>query len=169
MSTTFDLSREIDAAKIIRAQIADLMNGEDADPDLIRDMVEGETNIREILTAMIVNEAADLELLAGVKDRAESLKKRKDRIERRIDTRRALMLTAMQMAEIQKHETPDGTLSRRKTPAACIVTEEADIPAKFWEPQPPKLSKRAVLEALKAGEAVPGASLSNGGETISIR
>ena len=46
---------------------------------------------------------------------------------------------------------------------------EALIPAKFWKPQDPKLDRAAVAEALKAGETVPGASLSNGGLSLSIR
>jgi Siphovirus Gp157 len=50
-----------------------------------------------------------------------------------------------------------------------LILDEAILPAKFWKAQDPKLDKKAVLDALKAKEDVPGASLSNGGETISIR
>ncbi|MGE0857439.1 MAG: siphovirus Gp157 family protein [Hyphomicrobiaceae bacterium] len=43
------------------------------------------------------------------------------------------------------------------------------IPSEFWKPQPPRLDKKVVLDALKAGAVVPGAELSNGGETLSMR
>jgi hypothetical protein len=56
----------------------------------------------------------------------------------------------------------------RELPKA-IILNEADIPSKFWKAQDPKLDRKAVLDALKAKEAVAGAELSNGGETIQIR
>jgi hypothetical protein len=50
-----------------------------------------------------------------------------------------------------------------------VVTNEPDIPEQFWLPQPPKLDRRAVLEALKVGIAVTGAELANPRITIAIR
>ena len=75
----------------------------------------------------------------------------------------------MSMAELKKLELPQATISRKPTPAKALILDEAAIPARFWKPSDPKLDKKAVLDALKAGEAVPGTSLSNGGETIAIR
>jgi hypothetical protein len=50
-----------------------------------------------------------------------------------------------------------------------VITDEHAIPQAFWRPQPPKLDRKAIGEALKAGQAVPGAQLSNGGTTLAIK
>jgi hypothetical protein len=60
------------------------------------------------------------------------------------------------------------TLSLRAVAVSVIVIDETEIPTKFWKASAPKLDKRAVLEALKAKETVPGASLSNGGQTLAL-
>lgn len=185
------LALEIEAAKIVRATITELMGGENSDPDLVRDMVEGETDIRTLLETMIDNEARDEEMLTGIDARLKALGSRKARIENRIDKRRTLMLTAMQLAEIDKHECAEGTISLRATAVQAEVTEEADIPAEFFIDPPPRLDKRALLEKLKDIEAenekiieewkasganeppklksIPGAALKPAGKTVSIR
>jgi hypothetical protein len=76
---------------------------------------------------------------------------------------------AMSMAELAKLELPQATLSRKRTPPKAIVTSEVDLPARFYVEQNPKLDKKAVLDALKAGEKIPGAELSNGGESLQLR
>ena len=50
-----------------------------------------------------------------------------------------------------------------------MVTDEAAVPEPFWRPQPPKLDRRALAEALKTGQSIPGATLSNGGTTLSLK
>jgi hypothetical protein len=50
-----------------------------------------------------------------------------------------------------------------------LIVDEAAIPADFWKPSDPKLDKKAVGEALKAGREVAGAMMSNGGETLQVR
>lgn len=166
MTTTMDLSREIEVAKILREQIADLAQG---DEDFIRDTIEGETNVREIIAALVANEAEDLALLEGIDALSKRLSGRKERIETRIQTRRALMASGMSIAEIKKLETPGGTIFTKAVPPKAEVVEEADIPPKFFVVPPPKLDRKALLAAMKDGEAVPGARLTNGGMTIQIR
>jgi len=57
----------------------------------------------------------------------------------------------------------------KPTPPKTIIADEALIPARFWKPSDPKLDRAAVSAALKAGEIVPGATLGNGGFTLSVR
>ena len=74
-----------------------------------------------------------------------------------------------QLEMLRKLELPTATLSIKAVPAKAEITDEALLPSKFFKAQDPKLDKKAVLDALKAKEDVPGAVLSNGGETLSIR
>jgi hypothetical protein len=75
----------------------------------------------------------------------------------------------MLMAEIDRLELPTHTLTIKATPPKAVITDEAALPSKFFVPQDPKLSLKAVSEALKSNEHVPGATLSNGGSTLQIR
>jgi hypothetical protein len=75
----------------------------------------------------------------------------------------------MSTAGVKKLERPAATLSLRSVPPKAIITSEVELPSRFFVDQAPKLDKKAVLDALKAGEKVAGAELSNGGETIALR
>ena len=91
------------------------------------------------------------------------------RFEQQRDSIRTAIATAMEAGGIKKVEHAIGTVSLKTVPPKAIITNEADIPARFWRPSDPKLDKRAVLDALKSSEAVPGAELSNGSMTIQIK
>jgi hypothetical protein len=82
---------------------------------------------------------------------------------------RAALLAALEVANLKKLETPLGTVSRRAVAPSLVVTNEAEIPEQFWDPQPPKLNRAILKGVLVAGVDVPGASLSNGGTTIAIK
>lgn len=155
----------IDARNML-ADMADLL-GDDA--ELIANTVEGETNLHDVMQAAFKRIAELDGLMNGVASMIANLKDRGERFERQRDTLRQLLCEAMSVAEVKRLETPLGTASLRNVPPRAEIINEADIPAKFWKPQPPKLDKKSVLDALKAREPVPGATLSNGGVTVAIK
>jgi hypothetical protein len=75
----------------------------------------------------------------------------------------------MEEAGLKTLHQPDFTLSLRATPRPVVVLDEEVIPEVYWVPKPPKLDKRALSDALRAGKTVPGVVLGNGAATISIR
>lgn len=166
MTQIIALEREIEAAKLLRDQLADICA---TDPDFLRDAIEGETNIRELIAILAAEEGEDKAIIAGLETFAEGLAARKDRINARIETRRALLATALDVAGLKSLETPTGTVAITKVAPKAITTEESEIPSRFWKAAPPKLDKKALTDALKAGETIPGATLSNGSSTVTIR
>ncbi len=68
--------------------------------------------------------------------------------------------TAMQQFGIERISSPIVNLSFRRS-EAIEVTDESAIPAAYIEPQPPKISKTKIKEAINAGAVVPGAFLVN--------
>lgn len=162
--TVKTLASELNRAVEIRRALA-----EHDDPQLILDMIEGETDLAEACVVVFEETLEDETLLAGVEATIKTLQERKSRIERSIENRRNIILMAMDKAGLQTIKAPLATLSVRETPPKVQVTEEAQIPSRFWKPADPKLDKTALAAALKDGETVPGASLSNGGVTLSIR
>lgn len=145
------------------------MLGEDCDPVLLLDTIEGETNLAEACAFVLEQTHEDEILIEGLDAKIKELQTRKGRMEKSVETRRNVILMAMDKAGLQTIRSPLGTMTARPTPPKATITDEALIPARFWKPSDPRLDRAAVVEALKAGEAVPGAALSNGGLTLSIR
>lgn len=162
------LHRQIRAASVLRES---LKAAGDDDEDLIRDMIEGETSLHEMIDRVVLSMDEDEILVTGLEARASELSDRKKRLEDRIGRKRAMIEQAMVIGEIQKLERPTFTLSLRNTPPKLIVEDEAAIPAKFWKSAAPTLDKKALGDALKAegAEPIPGASLSNGGVSLTKR
>ena len=79
------------------------------------------------------------------------------------------IVTVMDRAGIKKITDPEFTLTLRPVSPGLELINEALILEEFWSPQPPRLNRRDLLITLKAGDAVPGAVLGNGGMTISVR
>lgn len=166
MTTTRDLEIQMAAVRIIREQVVALAGD---DPDFIRDAIEGETSINEIIAALAEADGEDDAILEGIAAYQKKLAERKSRIESRKDVRRALIGSAMELAELKKLETPAATISLKAVPPKAIITDESQIPSDYFETPPPKLNKTAVAAALKEGRDIPGATLSNGSTTIAIR
>lgn len=162
----YRLHRAIEAADVLKAHLREIAGD---DLDAIRDTLEGEIDLRGLICLAAEQNALDVAQVNGIATLIDDLRARKDRIEKRIAMRRVAIHAAMQSGEIPSIETPAGTITRKKVPPAVLILEESAIPAEFWKPSDPKLDKKAVGDALKAGREVPGATMSNGSETIQVR
>lgn len=164
------LHREIEAARVLLASYRDIL-GDDAQAQA--DAVEGETDLHEALRPALVRLAEIDAMCAGIKSMTDHLGARKSRLEEQAKTLRVLLLAAMDVAGLKRFEADIATLTRKPTPKSVVTTDEAAIPSQFWKRGDPKLDKVALLAALKAadesGEPIPGAELSNGGETVQIK
>ena len=163
-----DIQRQALAAKNLRESIAQLMENGD-DEELAVDMIEGETSLLECIDALLEANTQDAVIVAGVERVASDLSARKSRVAGRIQMRRALIEQAMLTAEIKKLERPAATLSLANRPASLIVADESAIPSRFWIAADPKLDRKALSAALKEGEAVTGAALSNAAPSLTVR
>ncbi len=99
----------------------------------------------------------------------DHMQERIGRLKTRVEKKKELITMVMERANLQKITESDFTLSLRSTPRPLVVVDENDIPERFWNPQPAKLDRRGLIEALKADQAVQGVALGNGGVTISVR
>jgi hypothetical protein len=92
-----------------------------------------------------------------------------ERIETACSRKREVAQAVMEDAGIEKILEPDFTVSLRVSPPAVAVVNEAEIPEPYWIPQPPKLDRKGVLDALKCGPMVPGATFANSKVSLAIR
>lgn len=138
------------------------------DEDLRAGMIEGSTEALNVVER-IARQALDAGSLASAAATlAKDYSERRARFERREEAMRALALRIMKAADLRKAETPTATISLRATPPAVVITDEEALDERFWRVKR-EPSKSAIKDALKAGEFVAGATLSNGNEALSIR
>lgn len=165
-----DVSRALhiqgEAAKVLLANIRDVIGDDD---EMIATAVEGETSLVEAISSAVDRLAevgAHCEVLAA---RIKDLSERKGRFEDQASRIKAAIHVAMGHGELRKLELPQATISIRAVQPKVEVIDETEIPARFWKRKDPELDRKELLKALNAKEVIPGATLSNGGETISIR
>lgn len=152
------------------ARIKDaLINQYDLDAETLADTLEGATNLPEALMAAAEQIGEYDIMLAGLSEHIKALTARKSRLANSAETLRSVILQAMDKAGIETVTGAAMTLTARKTLAQPIVLTESDIPSAYWKSQPPKLDTRALGEALRNKETVPGATLSNGGLSLTVR
>lgn len=166
ISATYQIEREAQAAKSLRASLQQL--GEN-DESLMLDMAEGETSLFECIDALLVRGLNDKGLIVGIDAVISDLQERKARIGKRIEFDRALIEQAMATAEISKVERPLATLSLTTRAPSVRIEQESDIPSEFWTASAPKLDRKALSDALKSGRPVPGATLSNAAPSLTVR
>jgi hypothetical protein len=201
----FKLQKSIEAAKHLRTHLAAMVNGGDPsemsehDLRVLRDTFDGETTLDVELRNSLLAEDEDRIIIDGIKAREKELGERRNRAERRIETRRGLIEQAMAIAGWQKFPMDIGTISLGKARPRVDVDDEALIPSQFFkapEPPEPTLDKdglKAVLterqKALDTASAIedeaerarriaaidtehppiPGCHLETGGVILSIR
>lgn len=165
MTAIRDLARETEAARVLRANLADIIQ----DDDDARDFVEGETDLNEAIELAVKQVGEDEAAIEAIARYVTKLKGRSDRIKNRMEATRTAIAVAMEQAAQKRIDTPYGTVTHRQTVRTAIVTDEASIPTDYWKPQDPKLDKAKLAADLRAGQKIEGATLSNGGMTVTIR
>lgn len=159
------------AINIVEREISDLLA---SFPELVEDeefrldVIQGQTDALEVLGKLLSEEREAAFLSAAIRERMDALSDRRSAAERRKDAYRSLMLRIMTAANLTKVPLAEATLSRRAVPPAVLITDENAIPEEYQRHKV-EIDKTKLKDALKAGVAVPGAVLSNGGETISVR
>ena len=82
---------------------------------------------------------------------------------------RVALATAMALGSTTVRTT-DFTASLRAAAQRVLITDEAAIPARYMVQPPPKPDMVAIAAHLRAGQDIPGVSLTNGGaDIVSIR
>jgi hypothetical protein len=169
------LKQETDAARMLieHLKVADLFD----DEELVNDTVEGETRLFEVIDEVLKKMGEHKTHAEALKAHGQEIKDRRSRMEAAWKKGRAAIGIALRSIGKKSHKSAFGTPSWREGDREVEITEEADIPAKYWiipkpiQP-PPELDMdalRADLEALKDGETIAGARLGEVKLIVSIR
>jgi hypothetical protein len=115
-------------------------------------MHEAAVNVGMIIKALEYNKDnidAEIKRLTNLKHKTE---KSKELLKNRLST-------SMQQFGIEKVSSPTLSISFRKS-RFVEITNEAVVPAAYFDQPQPKISKERLAEALKAGQIIPGAEYS---------
>jgi len=148
-----------------RALVDHLMDTQ-TDEQAIADTLEAESYPLELKAQNVAYAIKNLESMAdAIKNAEKEMADRRKAIEKRAANLREYTKTCLEVAGVQKVECPHFALTIKKNPASVDIFEQALIPSKFMrqpEPPPPAPDKKAIAEAIKSGEDVPGAILTQG-------
>ncbi len=139
------------------------------DEQTLNDTLEGATNFKEALAALIRSALEDECLADALRDRITDMRTRLSRHEARAASKRQVAVENMEAADIRKLTEPDFTASTRVGPPSVVINNEHELPIDYLLPQPPKPDKRTILEALTHGSTVPGAVLAQPKLSLTVR
>lgn len=159
------LHAQIEAARILLANFRDILGD---DEQAIADTVEGETNLHKAIERGIARIAEIEGMEDGLSKMQESLKSRCDRLKQQKENLRTSLAVAMEVGALKRLETALATITLKPVPPKVEIIDESAVPSRFWKAQEPRLDKKAVLDALKSKEDVPGAVLGNGGAVVQL-
>jgi hypothetical protein len=144
-----DLHKELAAAAALKHQLREAF-GEETDIDLVRDMVEGETELNETIDRVLKQMALDVASVQGLEKFESTMAARRKRISDRVETMRSMLLNALDILEQDFVERPIARLTKRKQPPKLLIVDESAIPTRFFNQPDPVLSKADLTDALKS-------------------
>jgi hypothetical protein len=151
----------------LKAQL--LAQTPDLDDETLHDTLEGASDLKELLEAVVRSVLFDEAFAEALSKRIADMKTRLDRLDVRAKTKRQVVVRAMTECDLRSLTAPDFTATVRKGAPSVDIHSEALIPAAYWKPQPPKLDKQSILAALKADAVVDGARLIDPQPQLSVR
>ena len=131
---------------------------DDDDHELLLGVIEGQSEILEVLDKIVEWSIADKKL-------AELARERARRIEARADRAREIATRIVEALQVSPLERPVYTASITY-PRKPLVTNAGELPNAYIRHAPDMI---AIGKALRAGETIPGAELKNPEPQLTIR
>lgn len=140
----------------------------DADPDLVHDTLEGETDVFELLDWALDKIAEEEAAQEAIASRITALRERSKASEGRVARLRGILEVLIASTGEKSVRRPEATVTLGWKKPGIALIDEAVLPEQFWKIER-KVSRAAINEALAKGEAVPGIVFDNGGQTLTVR
>lgn len=144
------------------------INPETDEAALLATLGEEGADIQRILRRFI---AAALEADAfadAAKARIDAVAERRARYQRQHEAYRGAAFAIMDALGLKRVEDAEFTATIGKPRVQCVVTDETEIPDRYFETVR-KLRRGDLADDVKAGVVVPGAELTNGLPSLTIR
>ncbi len=138
------------------------------DEEALTDTLEGASDLPDVTAKIIRSALADECLSAGIAGHIDQLRRRKLRLDERAFRKRALALYAMQEGALPRIVQPDFSAHVGRSRGRVIITDEEALSVGYvrFKREP---DKTAIGEALRNGDTVEGATLSNPEATLTVK
>jgi hypothetical protein len=141
------------------------------DEQLKLSTLEGETELNELVSALLAENEDDEGNIGQVKEQIETRRERIARFERRIEARRNAIVSLMDTAQITKLPLPEATISLRTLQPRPKVIDAEQLPDEFVTIETIRRPNTdALKQAFEAGKPLPpGVVITNGGASLTVR
>jgi hypothetical protein len=143
-----DLEKELAAAGALKHQLREAFG--DDDLELLRDTIEGETDLDGAIDKVLEQMALDIANVQGLEKFESTMAARRKRLSDRVETMRTMLLNALDIVEVQFVDRPIARVTRKSLPPKLLIVDEAAIPTRFFKQPDPVLSKADLTDAVKA-------------------
>ena len=159
-----ELAKHLDLKGRLLAAFPELRD----DPDALLDTLDGATDLRVQIEAILNSAEEDRMMAAALQGRLADMEARLKRFDARQDRKREIVALAMAEAGLKKIELDIATVSLVNGRQSVIVTDETAIPPAYLRQPPPVPDKKLIGAALREGP-VPGCQLTNAPPHLQIR
>lgn len=154
----------IDTIKRIR-EVAEMLP--DEDPDKL-EMLNTEADFEGLMEWALTRRNEHLALAKANKELSETYTKRRKSFENKADSMKDIVGWVLSEANETKFKGASATVSISRKAPALVVVDESKIPDEYFKTER-TLMKSEINKAHKEGKTIAGTTLSNGGETLTIR
>ena len=141
-----------------------------AEDEILRaDMLEGETNIAEVVTSIHRMTEDAKALRDGTQERLDDLTARRNRFKQRVEFGRDLILKILDAAQVKKLELPEVTVSLRNNPQKLVGDFNPDLMPDEFVQITRSVDRKKIREAIDAGREIPGFALSNAAPSLTVK
>lgn len=142
----------------------------DAEDETLLGTLEGESNIDNMIASVVRSLDEDEDFAEWLGERIAKLDLRRQRLKMRAQKKRQLVAQVMADIGIKTIRADDLTVTQGYTHPSVVVVAEQDIPNEYFRTKTiTEINKAAIKDGLKAGDSIPGATLSNPQPMITVR
>lgn len=138
------------------------------DDDFLMDVIEGETDAHAIMKRIVIDRAEALANAEAMDTLANHYTAISDKWTARAESRRKLMGLVLDAVGLRKMVTPAGTVSVSPGRVSLALADDFTPPQGYARTKV-EPDKKAIKDALDAGETMPGASLVTGNPIVQVR
>jgi hypothetical protein len=147
-----------------------LTPGLELDEQLKLSMLEGETGLFEVVSALLEENENDDGMIAALDAQVDARAIRIERAKARIEARKRAIMSLMDSAHETTLRLPEATLSLRTLKARPKVLNVDELPDEFVKTETiRKPDTDAINAAFERGQPIPGVTITNGGASLSVR
>lgn len=140
-----------------------------SDERLFSDMLEGESGDAMDVLDRVLRASQEAKAMAAMAEaRASEMSLRRDRYKARSEALRGAAFAAMDSLGMRRRDLPELTASISAGQVAVVITDETQLPEAFIRVKR-EPDKALISAALKAGNTVAGAEITNGLPRLTVR